>query len=60
MLYRIKVWAIGRVSLNWNIVVLEKMLNYLHCMNWSIVLLKFSIANSPINVVNDREEEELE
>ena len=37
---------------------LEKMLNYLRCMNWSIVLLKFGIANSAINVVNDREEEE--
>ena len=60
MLYRVKVWAIGRVSLNWNMVALEEMLNYLCCMNWSIVLLKFGIANSPINMVNDREEEELE
>ena len=60
MLYRLKAWAIGRVLLNWNMVALEKMLNYLCCMNWSIVLLKFSIANSSINVVNDREEEELD
>ena len=37
----------------------QEMLNYLRSMYWSIVLLKFGITNSPINMVNDWEEEEL-
>ena len=55
MFNRAKVWAVGRVSINRNIMELEELLNNLGCMNWSVVLLKFRIANGAVDMIDDWE-----
>jgi len=40
-------------------VALKEFSDYLRCMHWSIVLLKFGIANGAVDVINDWEEEGL-